>query len=302
MNSQQPITPTAEICRVIEPLSSKFVVDFVNGIEVVRDHVRVQKKRNGFSARLFDGFTGQGARRQAEVNAHFIDTVEGALTWLNELTESLTLSNLAIVQVRDRVNVIVQNVTSLASYSLETRRQIEHLASQLRRHVDDLTERIDRIEMEQHAKRQLDVVMSKWAANRFVGFAIAERCFLAMEELRWGAFGDYCATYPDKVRRDLLSLLVDRVKIQLEDDLEIGNDSRPAMSEWLKNISNSHTLEDTAGALQYLGDWSSPEDHPFVFTISQHPHNTPLVLPKLCNAGRLSSGVSAEIFGAMIDA
>ena len=74
-----PITRDSEVCEVIQPVIDKFVVDFANSIDVVRGHVAVQRERSGFFARLYDGITGQGAQRQADVNARLGDAVEGAL-------------------------------------------------------------------------------------------------------------------------------------------------------------------------------------------------------------------------------
>lgn len=299
MSADSALTLDSDICRIVEPLSVKFVVDFANGIDVARDHLRVQKKRQGFFSRLYDGISGQGAKRQIEVNANLIDAVEGALVWLNELTETVTLSHQAILQLNKRVDVIVQHVTSLASYSLQSRQKIERLAVQFEQRMDGLTQRVDRIEMEQSATRQLDVVMDKWAAGHYGRFSAAERCYLVFEELRWGAFGDYCAAHNDPVRADLLSRLANRSKIQLERDLELHSEDRVTMHRWRQNLGQSKTLENAAEALQYLGDWSNPEKHPFAFTISQRPSDYPMQLPKICHAARLSNGISAEIFGEM---
>ena len=68
-----PVTSTSEICQILTCLPERFVVDFANGIDVARDHVRVQKGRGDFLARCYDGFTGKSVKRQAEVNASLID-------------------------------------------------------------------------------------------------------------------------------------------------------------------------------------------------------------------------------------
>jgi hypothetical protein len=297
LTTPNPLTRESTICKVIEPLSVKFIVDFANGIDVVRDHVRTQKNRTGLFPRMYDGFTGQGVRRQAEVNAHILDTVEGALTWLTELTESLTLSNQVIIQLRDRVDVIAQNVTVLADYSVQTRQHIERLAMAFQIRVDALTQRVDRIELEQHATRQIGVVMSKWAAGRFGGFSPAASCYLAMEELRWGAFGDYCKMYNDKTRMDILTELANRAIIQLAADLRASAQERHVMTSWLQPPHELRQPEDAGDALTYLGDWSRQTEHPFVFAITQPVSHPPLALPKRCDAQRISYGIAAEIFG-----
>ena len=73
-----PIAPDSALCQSLTCLPEKFIVDFANGIDVVRDHLRVQRQRTGFFARMYDGFTGQGARRQAQINASLADGVEAS--------------------------------------------------------------------------------------------------------------------------------------------------------------------------------------------------------------------------------
>src|SRR5690625_3470698 len=131
MSTALPISEHTDICKTLTCLPDKFVVDFANGIDVARDHWRLQRQRTGFFARLYDGFTGTAARRQAAVNASLIDSVEGSLRWLSELTESLAKSNLAISRVNTRVNQIKFDLAQVANYSADTRRQLEELAQRL---------------------------------------------------------------------------------------------------------------------------------------------------------------------------
>ena len=76
-----PITPDSPVCQILSSLPEKFVVDFANGIDVTSDHLRVQRERTGVFARLYDGFTGQGARRNAAIQASLADGVEASLKW-----------------------------------------------------------------------------------------------------------------------------------------------------------------------------------------------------------------------------
>ena len=85
---------SSDTCQILTSIPEKFVVDFANGIDVGRDHHRVQKERTDFVARLYDDLTGKAVRRQNEINASLLDGVEASLKWLTELTNSLATSNL----------------------------------------------------------------------------------------------------------------------------------------------------------------------------------------------------------------
>ncbi|MDD4929899.1 MAG: diguanylate cyclase regulator RdcB family protein [Gallionella sp.] len=296
MNDLAPITRDSEICQVLSSLPEKFIVDFANGIDVARDHLRVQRQRTGMGARFYDGFTGQGARRQAEINASLIDGVEGSLIWLGELTESLALSNYAIVKVNERLSVITQNVTTLAHYSANTRQQLQKLSTDLNKRCDQLSQQIDRIDFEQRAERQLEQVFNKWSAGRFNTFSLAGRCYAAMEELRWGVFGDYCRVHDNQIRQGFLGDLANRAISQLTNDARIEAAERSDMTFWLAKPTARTQLPDATDALAYLGDWSNSEVQPFVFSISQLPEQRPLKFPNRCNANRLAPALVSELF------
>ena len=110
MNELTQTVKSSDTCQILTSIPEKFVVDFANGIDVGRDHHRVQKERTGFFARLYDDLTGKAVRRQNEINASLLDGVEASLKWLTELTNSLANSNLAIAQVNDRVNALKLDV------------------------------------------------------------------------------------------------------------------------------------------------------------------------------------------------
>lgn len=298
MSDLTPITSDSEICQVLSSLPEKFIVDFANGIDVARDHLRVQRQRTGMGARLYDGFTGQGSRRQAEINASLIDGLEGSLIWLGELTESLALSNYAIVQVNERLSVITQNVTTLAHYSADTRHQVEKLSIHFNQRCDSLTQKIDQIDFEQRAARQFNSVFLKWEAGHFNTFSLAGRCYAAMEELRWGVFGDYCRVYNNHIRQGFLGDLANRAISQLTNDARIEAADRSDMKFWLAKPTGRTLLSDATEALAYLGDWSNPEAQPFVFSITQLPEQRPLDFPNRCNANRLAPALVSELFPA----
>lgn len=292
------VDPHSDVCQMLSCLPEKFVVDFANGIDIVRDHVRVQQDRTGFFSRLYDGFTGQGSRRQAAVNANLAAGVEGALLWLTELTGSVARSNLALSRVNERLASMQDAVIRLAHHSADTRSQIEDLSRSLHARLDGVSEALTRLAAEHGAAQQVDWVFNKWAAGRFAPLSCVGRCYAVLEELRWGAFGDLCRTGGDPMlRQRLLDDLANRAVKQLAADQGLaGMQDRSPIHTWLAPPGGTAAMPDADEALAYLGNWATPDMHPFVFSSSQRPDSLPVALPRICSPVRVAEALVSEVF------
>lgn len=297
MNELQQQLKDSEVCQILTSIPEKFIVDFANGIDVGRDHLRVQKERTGLGARFYDGLTGKSARRQNEINASLLDGVEASLKWLTELTNSLATSNLAITKVNDRVNELKLDTAKIANYSVDTRQQLESLAINLDQRCNSIEQEIARIDFVQRVQFNLDQVFHKWQAGRYASFSLSGRCYAAIEELRWGAFGDYCRTNSGKMRNDFINDLANRAIAQLANDAQCKATSRLDTLNWLEYPKGRDVLPDAPEALAYMGDWFKEEETPFAYTISQTPNQLHLNVPRLCSAERITETLVSEIFG-----
>ncbi|WP_295451246.1 diguanylate cyclase regulator RdcB family protein [uncultured Thiodictyon sp.] len=297
MNTLLPIAADAEICKILQCLPEKFVVDFANGIDVAHDHIRVQHARSGFGARLYDGFTGRDRRRQTEINASLIDGVEASIKWLNELSMSLAKSNLALTQVKNRIAMIQGAFVKLANHSADTRQQLEALSLELARRCRHLEQEIMRVDSVQRANIHIDLVFSKWEAGRFASFSLSGRCYAALEELRWGAFGDFFRDGVMLERSTHLEILRNRAIIQLAKDARNTPTSRIDIRQWFNQPTGRGVLPDATGALAYMGDWSRCDQEPFVYASLHFPDDLPLPVPRICSAERLTEALVAEVFG-----
>lgn len=297
MSALQPISPADEICKVLSCLPEKFIVDFANGIDVVNDHLRVQRARDGFASRLYDGFTGQGQRRQAEINAGLFDGVEASLQWLTELSRSLARSNLAMTKVKNRVAMLQAALIDLTHYSADTRQQIERLSFELNQRCEQLERDIKRVDLIQRANIEIDLVFSKWEAGKFASFSLAGRCYAALEELRWGAFGDLHRNGATSERATHLEILSNRAISQLMRDIDEASTKRLNTTQWLAQPHGHDLLPDVQEALAYLGDWSCAVQTPFVYAICNYGHELPLRMPRICSSERLVEGLVSDVFG-----
>lgn len=288
-----PITRESEICQILSCLPEKFVVDAVNGIDVVRDHLRVQRDRTGIVCRLHDGFTGQGTRRQLEINASLADGIEGALTWLTELTDSVAMSNYALAQVSEHVSTIQIAVTKLAHYSADTRQQLEQFSAIMDVRLHQMNSELSRIDRTQQAQIHLDRIFKKWAAGKYACFSYSGRCYAALEELRWGAFGDLIRQPKKSNPEEFLDDLKNRVIHQLIQD---SSNQREEAQFWLAVPNSRKSNPDATPALTYMGNWSSEVEEPFVYAVTQQPKMHPRGFPHLFDAPRLGEAMVDEIF------
>lgn len=297
--ASNPIDPDAPICQTLHCLAEKFVVDFANGIDVARDHLRVQRARTGMFARMYDGFTGQGVRRQAEINASLSDGMDASLQWLGELTQSLAHSNWAIAQVNDRVTALTANVAQLVHYSVDTRKQLETLAQQLDQRMQGMAQEIARIDFIQKAQLNMDATFDKWAAGRFAVLSPAARCYAALEELRWGALGDYCRNYNGQRQcQDFMQMVADRATRQLAEDAAISLQAPAAMAQvWLATppVKQGRGDDNMWQALAYLADGMPADNAPFVSSaVQQRPAS--LMVPLIADARRVAEAIAQEVF------
>lgn len=297
MSAASPISINSEIYQVLTCLPEKFVVDFANGIDVARDHLRVQNNRDDFFARCYDGFTGQSAKRQTQINAGLVDGIEASLNWLADLSESLARSNLAIASINDRVNKLKLDMATIANYSADTRQQLNTLAERLDERCNFIEQEVARIDLTQRALLNLDQVFNKWKAGRYHSFSLSGRCYAALEELRWGDFGDFCRSQSELQIHKFIDDLKNRAIAQLAHDAESAASARLDTRQWLARPSGRNVLPDADEALAYMGNWFDQENYPFIFSVSQAPMQLPLEIPRLSSAERITEALVGEVFG-----
>ena len=297
MSSTQDMDDISVAVATLPFLADKLVVDFANGLHVVQDHIRVQRQTSGFAARLVDGLTGARTARQTEINTNLVTGLEASLKWLGELSESLAQSNYAIVCVNNRLNDLKHNVAKLAHYSADTRQLLNTLSAQMAERCDRLEYEVARIDCVQRVQLNMDHVFSKWGAGKYQHFSLANRCYAALEELHWGAFGDFYrsdANPEDKKR--FLDIVKNKAVEQLSKDVKETCVKRLGAHHWLAmpNSPNAATLAD---ALSYLGDAANDVQQPFIYSATQQPQQLPLRMPRLCSAERLGEALLQEVFG-----
>lgn len=287
--------PNSEACQILACLPEKFIVDFANGIDVAHDHVRQQKDRTFFT-RIKEGISGKSSTRQQALNASLVDGMEASLTWLTELTSSLATTNYALAQVNDRVNSLMNNTAAIAHYSADTREQLNTLAVQVYKQLDQQEQQLRRVDMLQRGQLHLDQIFSTWSAGRYAALPLAGRCYVALEELRWGAFGDVLRHGEPLQARQLLDILKNRALTQLAQDHASRANIPHGAYNWLKWQGDSVSHGDWPSAINWMADWCDEDAHPFIWSTTQQHNSLPLRMPRLFSAERLADAMVDEVF------
>lgn len=285
----------ASLCQVLPCVPEKFIVDFANGITVSRDHIREQQARTGFFARCHNFLSGQGARRQNEVDANLAEGLEASLEWLTRLTESQARSNLAISRVGERVNRLMLDLAAVADYSATLAERLGATAARLERRIERLENEVARVDFIQRVQLNLDQTFNRWGADKFPGLSPAGRCYAALASLYWGAFGDYCRFHDGAQRQAFIEDAANRAAAQLAKDVGSPAYARLDTRRWLE-APDVRAGTEASEALAYLGDSSDRNRSPFVFVISQAPAEMPVKVPLIASASRVSEGLVLEMF------
>jgi hypothetical protein len=295
MTTLQEALPNNEACQILSCLPEKFIVDFANGLDVTQDHLRKQKDRS-FFVRLKEGISGQSATRQQAINASMADGLEASLTWLTELTSSLATTNYALAQVNDRVTSLVADTATLANYSADTREQLNLLAEKVNSRLGTLEAQLNRVDRVQKGQLHLEQIFSSWSAGRFSALPLAGRCYVALEELRWGAFGDAIRHGEKQQAEQMLVILKNRALTQLAQDQNSRATVRHDTQSWLAWQAGQIQHNEWPEAINWLGDWCNEDAHPVIWSTTQQYDALPLRMPRLSSAERIAESMVDEVF------
>ncbi|EKO3928002.1 hypothetical protein GA787_001848 [Vibrio metschnikovii] len=291
------LTLNHEVCQVLTSVPEKFVVDLANNINIVnniavaKDHVKIQREPKGFFKRLYQGVTGQDWQRQYEVNSCLIASAEAQINLLTDLCNKVDLGDKSIRKVEDRLNDLTTMVVDSADFAANTRAALEKLQHQV---FENVERRLQKLELEVLATRQVDRVFNKWKAGRFSHLPIASRAYAALEELSWGDFGGLFHSTSNRQKDKLMEDLSDRLIFQMIQDSHHSKDTRVAYRQWLTPVSESH--DDYQLAIAYLSDSYTECTAPFITTLTGDVE-LPMAVPRICNAERLADALIDEVIG-----
>ncbi|MES1937479.1 Methyl-accepting chemotaxis protein [Salinisphaera hydrothermalis C27AD] len=226
-----------------------------------------------------------------------IDGLEGSLKWLEEVTKQMSTNSHTIAYVNDRLSRLKIDVSGIADFTRERAQELDRYIENIQSRLSDHDSRIQRLDLRVRAKENLDFVIDHWAAGNFCRLSPLARCYAALEELRWGAFGDFMRNAPAGEQCEWRQNLVHKLAAQLARDVDKAVKKRLIFRDyWLSEPAADDSALALKNAVRYLGDWSGPRGSPFVYMASQTPGDMPRGIPRISAADRVAIGLINDVF------
>lgn len=201
-------------------LEEKAVVDFINGLSVMSDHIDVKSKTSakGFSARFFDRVTGRGRKRQ-----ELIDTsVETSFVFIKDYLVNnevrLARNEVFLQQVMDGVALVSAKLQEIAGDTSRLRDNVQALADRLSVMEHFLAHKIDGLELHNRAMAEKSLALSIFESCDDL-FTPEQSLWMLLTRLKFGDFGLWVAsrdkdpTHGKTVETVLQSLKMDCIRI-----------------------------------------------------------------------------------------
>lgn len=261
------LVKSTEISQVFPYVKDKMVIDLVNGISVAKSQNQYAKQRNSkLLSRMLDNFSGKAALRQEEMNDNLIAGIETAHALIMELSQDITQHGVALLQVKDNINELQNNVGRLADGIMD----IHSILQQHKNELNDLDQRLRNLQDDHYAVMQLEMLMTKWKAGGFHELSPMARAYTVLDTLHYGEFGQYLRYGQlDRISK-YTDLLKDHLIIQLKEDLQVKEKNQGAiLKDWLWLPENIN--QDLQDVLAYQGDWcwQNVEKNKNTFTATQ---------------------------------
>ncbi|MBW4503851.1 MAG: YjcZ-like family protein [Scytonema hyalinum WJT4-NPBG1] len=267
-------TTLNELRRLHPQLTEKAIVDYVNGLEVLRDHLRFgDQTNNEFLTRIWDSITGRIAQRRQIIDGNITNSLETVSVWLQDIQLHQGESDIAVAQLagklketRTGVMRLQEGHNELAEDVQAIAQDVDRLQIQVQDHRIELESQIRQVNAGRLASTHLEQVFDKWQAKRLNNYPPLARLYIVIDELYWGYFGTYCRSqFGTSEVHQLMEQLLDKALTQMERDL--GGDFSQLMlpKEWLSPIEN--LPEESREVLSYLSNWADPQTAPVTSAI-----------------------------------
>ena len=174
-------------CRYHPQLTEKVVIDFVNGLEVVGDHLRCRSTRS-FVERVWCATTGRASREQYLIDLNLKAGLETVEKWVRDIQKFQAKSDLALAVVAEK---LTEARIALDRNALR-QSELEAALGQIQQRLDRLTQQVNELEARNKATEQVDLLLLQWEERMGRICSPLVQVFLTIDELWWGAFGRYC--------------------------------------------------------------------------------------------------------------
>ena len=303
LDSEQAID--AELLQRHPQLTDKALVDWVNGLEVVGDHLQLRSQEKGFLGRIFDFSTGTTERRQQQIDQNLHAGLSAALCGLQDLQRHAARSDLAVEIVTQkltetRAGVMRMNVKFTGQFEAVWQ-QMDAIIADYGPRLADLELRTARLERLDLVDAHIEFVLSKWSAGHYQSFSPLARLFVACNELQWGDFGDFQRqlsrqTMPDSRGERTLETVRNKLTAQMRRDCGDSDLPRP-MTTWLQTQQHSAWKENQALISCLAADYAKADACPLPAVLADRSSSSAaqsIALPRSAGPAKLVRHMLAE--------
>ena len=288
-----------EVLSDLPQLREKAVVDVVNLMEVVGDHLSWRDENPGsMLSRVWDTITGETARRQQALDRSVEGVLNGVKEWLIALQNAQTSSDIAITRVAKHLLETRRFVMALEAKHQHLLEDVAAINQRLDEHIERTEKRLTELRealclegAERRAWNAVERVESRWKSGRFDAFPVLLRAVLAANDLYWSEFGAFLRLN-GKDEKDAAKLCEHArdTLAALTHDLARGEQQGPAaIEDWLAPLAAADISADRRDVAVYLLEDSPCDIQPLAASAAARlrgpdealPDNLPrLMLPK----------------------
>lgn len=280
--------------RTLECVYPKFMVDLVQGDETKRSGGFLQQQQR-LRARLTQEVLSQTQLRAWVMAGVSSEHLVMRLKLVEKLAGMIDPGHLALVRLAEGLMCLQQTEHPRGLSTPGLVQQISSLADWFTQRGAYKEKAVTQRGLTVQAGEHSEQIFTRWRAGAYDGWSLPGRCFVALEELRWGAFGDACRL----ANADVVSMLKDNLRTMaaqaLADSVNAAPATRHYYHHWLSTPAIGGSVEHH-DMLSWLGDWCDAQRHPVSWSVTQRWQNVALGMPRLCSAKRLVDAMVEEIF------
>ena len=281
--------------RTLECVYPKFMVDLVQGDETKRSGGFLQQQQR-LRARLTQEVLSQTQLRAWVLAGVSSEHLVMRLKLVEKLAGMIDPGHLALVRIAEGLMFLQQTEHPRGLSTPGLLQQINSLADWFTQRGAYKEKAVTQRGLTVQAGEHSEQIFTRWRAGHYDGWSLAGRCFIVLEELRWGAFGDACRL----AKEDVAAMLKDNLRSMAANYLAQGINASPTTRhfyhQWLTAPASPGSI-DHKDMLGWLGDWCQADKHPVSWSVTQNWQTVALGMPRLCSAKRLVDGMVEEIFG-----
>ena len=295
-HGDSPVVPLPrEVLEEFPQLRDKAVMDVVNGMEVVGDHLRTRDENpDSMMNRVWDLITGETARRQQAHDRSVEGVLNGVNEWLVALQTAQVRSDKSITRVAEHLRETRQFVMKLEAKHQQLQENVTAIKQQLDEHIKRTDKQLSELRKAlclegagRRAWNAVERVESRWKSGRIDAYPLLLRAVLAANDLYWNDFGAFLRLN-GRDERDAVELC-EHARDKLA-DLTRGEEQGPAaIEDWLAPLAATGISADRRDVAVYLLKDSPCDIQPLAASAAARlrepdealPDNVPrLMLPK----------------------